>query len=947
MLEKKFEGYIFSKIWYYIIKKRKNGIGVIRLNRTKGVIVGLIAAVMIILTSFTTIINFITDYFWFKEVGYDQVFLTKLITQLKIGVPVFVVLTVLIYLYLLSIKKDYYKKVETTYISVSEKRVNQIALLASVAVSFISSITFTSSLWYELLRFFNSTSFNVADPIFNLDVSFYMFQLPFIQQIYYLLIGFVFMIAVLTLVFYLVMMSIRRPTLFDVNRDTQEIKMPRGIDPETIKKLINVALRQLTVLGIIFFLIQGAGYVLKTYDLLYSKRGVAYGASFTDVHVNLWLFRIMTVLSIASAVLFAIGARARRIRLALTGPVLMIAITILGNIAALGVQNFIVSPDEISKESEYLQYNIKYTKMAYGLNDIEEKFFAAEQNLTRADLENNKETIQNIRINDYRPTKQFYNQRQGIRLYYQFNDVDIDRYMINGQYSQVFLAAREIDYKKINDQWINQYIKYTHGYGIALSPVNTITSEGQPKLLVSNIPPQSNVTNLRVTEPRIYFGELTNNYIITNTKEKEFDYPSGDENAESIYEGTAGIRLGGINKLLFAIKQRSLKMLISGNVTSDSRILLYRNINERVRRIAPFLEYDEDPYLVIDNGRLFWIIDGYTVSSNYPYAEPYISDDRNYISNSVKVVIDAYNGDTTFYAANENDPVILTLGKIFPQLLTSMDRIPEGIKSHIRYPQTLFDIQANVYKVYHMTDTDVFYQGEDLWDISNEIYERDVQQIESNYFIMKLPGEKKEEFALSIPYTPKGKPNMTALLVARSDGENYGELIIYKLPKQKNVYGPMQIESRIDQDSDISKEFSLWGQRGSTYIRGNLLTIPIEDSLIYVEPIYIRADNENSLPEVKRVIVAYGDRIAYEETLEEALSKLFGTDVDIPETTVPQPPVIEGIPDNTRDLITKANQIFNSAQEAQRTGNWAEYGKNIDELKLILERLNQLTEAQQ
>ena len=912
----------------------------------------IVAAVLFLVTSFTTIIRFVTDYLWFQELGYDKVFLTKLMTQLKIGIPVFLVFTILIYIYLQSIKKDYYKKVDTVYVGLSEKRINQIALLASMVVSFFASITLSGSLWYEVLRFLNSTSFNVADPIFNLDVSFYMFKLPLIQQVYTLSIGFVFMLAILTLAFYLVMMSVRRPTLFDANSNTQEIKFNRGIDQETVKRLLHIAIRQLTVLAVVFFLIQGAGYVLKTYELLYSLRGVAYGASFTDMHVNLWLYRLMIALSLVSVVLFVMGARTKKLRLALTGPVLMIAVTILGNMVALGVQNFIVSPDEINKEREYIQYNIDYTKMAYGLNDIEENFFPAEDNLTREDIENNQETIRNIRVNDYRPTQQFYNQRQGIRLYYQFNDVDIDRYMINGQYTQVFLSAREINYDRINEQWLNQHIKYTHGYGIALSAVNSVTTEGQPNILVGNIPPQTSVPTLQVDEPRIYFGELTNNYIITNTKEKEFDYPSGEENEENVYEGTGGIRLGGVNKLLYAIKQGSLKMLVSGNITSDSKILLYRNIDERIRKIAPFLDYDEDPYLVIDEGRLFWIIDGYTVSSNYPYAEPYMSNNRNYIRNSVKVVIDAYNGDTTFYVSDENDPVIQTVGKIFPQLLTSMDNIPEGLKSHLRYPQSIFDIQSEVYRVYHMTDTDVFYQQEDLWDISNEIYEREVQKIESNYFIMKLPGEAEEEFALSVPYTPKGKPNMTALLVARNDREHYGKLVIYKLPKQKNVYGPMQIESRIDQDTNISKEFSLWGQQGSSYIRGNILTIPIEGSFIYVEPIYLKASNENSLPEVKRVIVAYGDRIAYEETLDQALTSLFGAkeepkpDVTTPGETTPLPPREDGEIDTIKDLIVRANEMFNKAQASQRAGNWAEYGRNIDELSQILERLDELNNEQ-
>lgn len=916
------------------------------MNRIRAIMIIVVASALFLLASSTTIVRFITDYLWFNELGYDQVFFTKLTTQLKLGVPVFLVLTALIYLYLQSIKKDYYKKVDNLYVGLGKRRINQIALIASAGVAFFASITLTGSLWYEALMFINSTNFNVTDPIFNLDISFYMFKLPFIQQLYSLASGFVFILAILTLGFYFVMMSSKRPTLFDVNSNTQEIKFIRGIDPEKIKKLVSIALRQLVILGVVFFLIQGLGYALKTYEILYSQRGVAYGASFTDIHVNLWVIRGMVVLSLVSAVLFVIGARERKVRIALAGPIMMIALTIIGNAASLGVQNFIVAPDEINKEREYLEYNIYYTKMAYGLNNIEENFFPASNNLTREDIENNQETIRNIRINDYRPTQQFFNQRQGIRLYYRFNDVDTGRYMINDQYTQVFLAAREIDYSKVNEQWLNQHIKYTHGYGIALSAVNSVTAEGQPNILVGNIPPQTDVPTLQVDEPRIYFGELSNDYILANTKEMAFDYPSGEENEETIYSGTAGIRLGMWNRLLFSIRQGSLKMLVSNNVTSDSKIIINRNINERVRKIAPFLEYDDDPYLVINEGKLYWIIDAYTVSNNFPYAEPYLPNDGNYIRNSVKVVIDAYNGDTTFYLADENDPVILTLGKIFPQLLTSMDDMPEGLKAHLRYPQNLFDIQAEVYRVYHMTDTDVFYQEEDLWDISNEIYDGEAQQMESNYFIMKLPGEEKEEFVLTIPYTPKGKPNMTALLVARNDGEHYGKLVIYKLPKQKNVYGPMQIESRIDQDTNISKDFSLWGQQGSSIIRGNLLTIPIEDSFIYVEAIYLKASNENSLPEVKRVIVSYGDEIAYEETLELALESLFGDMETAPDGTTPEPPRQDGEIDTIKSLITRANESFNKAQEAQRAGNWAEYGKNIEELRGILESLNNFDDEQ-
>lgn len=909
-----------------------------------------IAIVPIAIAFFGTFLNFITDYLWFKELGYTQVYLTKLFTQLKIAIPVFVILSILLYTYLRTIKKDYYKKVDVANSKVNEKKINLIALGASAGISLLITLALSTNMWFDILRFFNSTSFNILDPIFNQDLSFYIFQLPFISQIYSLLIMFIIILVIMTVVFYLFLMSVRRPRLREVSEEENPYDniFRRGLDKENGKELLLIALRQLTVLGFLFFIILGAGYYLKQYDLLYSVRGVAYGASYTDIHVTLWVYRVMIVLSLLSAFLFAIGLKAKKFKLALAGPVLMIVVSIVGNIGALAIQNLVVAPDEISKESEYLGYNIEYTQLAYGLSEISEKEFPVEMNLTSEDIDKNVQTIENIRINDYGPTTQFYNQKQGIRQYYKFNDVDIDRYMVNGKYTQTFIGVREIDETQLAQSWINQHLVYTHGYGIALSPVNSVTATGQPELLVQNLPPRSQVEEIELTRPEVYFGELTNNYIITNTEEAEFDYPSGDDNAETFYEGTAGIKLNGANRLLFAIKERSMKLFVSSNLGSDSKILMYRNIHERIRKIAPFLQFDKDPYIVTSEGKLYWIMDAYSTSANYPYAEPYMDSRTNYIRNSVKVVVDAYNGDVTFYLVDETDPVAETLGKIFPELLTPISEMPDDLKLHLRYPQTLFNIQAEVYRVYHVNNTTVFYQGEDRWDIGNQIYGNQTVSMDSIYTVMKLPDQDEEEFILSVPYTPRSKPNMAGLLVARNDGENYGELLIYKLPKQVSVYGPMQVESRIDQDTEISKEFSLWGQQGSSYIRGNVLTIPIENSLIFVEPIYLQADNENSLPEVKRVIVVYGDRIAYKPTLKEALESLFG------ETEVPGPPTGEGeVPapgqvgvTDVNQLILLANQAFQKAQEAQQNGNWTNYGIYLNELQSYLDQLESVTQVQ-
>ena len=898
------------------------------------------AAIIVVLSvfigSFNTIINFVTDYRWFQSLGYEKVFLTKLLTQLKVGIPVFVIGTVLVYFYLMTIKKDYYKKVSTVYSGVSEKKVNQIALGGALLVSFVASASVASNLWFDILRFFNSTDFNLQEPIFGRDISFYIFKYPLINQVYMMMTTLLLMLAILTVVFYFIMMSIRRPTLFET-RESEIPFNPRNIDAGNLKKVFSIAARQLLVIGVIFFVVQGLGYILRAYELLYSSRGVVYGASYTDIHVTLLMYRILMAVSFAAAVMLFIGFRRKSLKLALTGPILLIVISIVGNIASAGVQSYIVSPDEISKETEYIEYNINYTQAAYNLGNIEEKTFAAETNLSIDDILANDETISNIRINDSRPAELVYNQKQGIRRYYEFNDVDVDRYNIDGKYTQLFVSGREMNQNKFDNlTFINKHLKYTHGYGVAVSPVNVVTSEGLPELMVKNIPPETDIDILRIDRPEIYFGELTDDYIIVNTLEKEFDYPDGNENAETLYEGKAGVELGGLNKLLFAYKQKSLKMLLSGNITAESRIVIYRNITERIQKIAPYIQYDTDPYMVVSEGKLYWIVDGYTVSTNYPYSEPYSTNKINYIRNSVKVVVDAYDGAVAFYVADKEDPVVETLGKIFPTLFADMEEMPENLKSHIRYPQVLFNIQADVFRMYHMNDPRVFYNKEDEWDIASEKYETAEQQIEGTYLVMKLPGEEKEEFVLSLPYTPKTKQNMTALFVARNDGDVYGKLIIYKLPKNKNIYGPIQIENRIDQDDEISQQFTLWGQVGSNVIRGNLLTIPINQSILYVEPIYLQADTENSIPEVKRVIVAYGDQVVMEQTLEESLNKIFGTSSDGSD----QEGVEEG--DTTSDLIIRATEIFKKAQEAQQNGNWSLYGVYLNQLENVLEKLNEI-----
>ena len=531
----------------------------------------------------------------------------------------------------------------------------------------------------------------------------------------------------------------------------------------------------------------------------------------------------------------------------------------------------------------------------------------------------------------------YYNQTQSIRQYYHFNDVDIDRYTFEGTKYQTYLSAREIDEEKISDTWINKHLKYTHGYGAAVSQVNAVTASGQPDVIVGNIPPESAEGTVEITRPEIYFGELTNDYIIVNTKEKEFDYPDGSSNQYSEYEGNAGVNLNLLNRVLYSIREGSIKILVSGNITSKSRIIYERNVVDRIKKIMPYLDYEEDPYMTVVDGKLYWILDAYTTSSYYPYSEPYsgVMGTTNYIRNSIKVVVDAYNGDVDFYVVDDNDPIAKTFQKIYPKLFKSFDKMPEGLQQHIRYPNALLKIQASVYRKYHMTEPKVFYQKEDLWDVAHQIYGTEEVEMEPSYYVFRLPDEENAEFINMIPFTPQSKQNMTAIMMARNDEDHYGELVVYTMPKSKTIYGPMQIEAQIDQNTEISKEFSLWSQSGSKYKRGDLFVIPIGSSLLYVEPVYLEASN-GAIPEVKRVIVAYGDRIAYESTFAKALSSLFGGDYGDGST---------GSVDNSgsgdgelsqAQLIQKANEAYQNAVAAQRAGDWKKYGEYLAQLEKYL-----------
>ncbi|MGJ7046149.1 UPF0182 family membrane protein [Thermoanaerobacterium thermosulfurigenes] len=894
-------------------------------------IIILLISIFLIAALFASLANLIVDIQWFNSLNYLGVFFKKFLTQLTIGVPSFIVIFILSYFYLNRMVKDYAKFAQDIEIKSVRKRFRGVVIGLSLFVSFLISLFIAANWWNGFLFYINSSNFGVKDPIFNKDISLYMFRLPFLLDVYDLLIIIIPILIVATIIVYGLMYLSDKTRFYEIS--------DRGGFFRAIynKEILMIAFRQIAVLGFVFFAVLSLGYYLKAYGILYSKSGVVFGAGYTDVHVRFLFYRILMLSSIVSGILFMIGAFRQKLKYIIASPLIIVAIMILSTVSQMVVQNFVVAPNELDKEKTYLKYNIDFTQKAFDLNNVEEKNYDLSGNIDKKVLDENQDTINNIRINDYRPVSQIYNQLQSIRLYYKFNDIDIDRYMINGNYRQVFISAREMNLDNLASQaknWINMHLKYTHGYGVVMSTVNDVTATGQPDMVIKNIPPVSS-TNIKITRPEIYFGELTNTYAIVNTKTGEFDYPSGDTNKENFYSGKSGIPMTFLNKLLYTIYTGNIKILLSTDITPNSRMLLFRNIKDRVQRIAPFLIYDDDPYIVVDNGKLYWMIDAYTYSGNYPYSEPYGDTGINYIRNSVKVVVDAYTGDVKYYISDKNDPIIKVYSKIFPGLFKNIGEMPKGLKAHIRYPQYMFDIQASVYKNYHMSDPQVFYNKEDSWDIAKEKFTGKIEPEESQYVIMRLPGEKTAEYVLMIPYTPATKDNMVAWMAARMDGDNYGKLVVYKFPKSTVVYGPMQIENMIDQDPNISKEMSLWDQKGSSIIRGNLLTLPIDDSMLYVEPIYIQSSNENAIPEVKRVILAYKDKIVMEDTLANALNKIFNLQAPV-QPQVPQVQTNE----TQQELIKKANDIYNNAMNASKNGDWTDFGKNLDELGSVLNDLN-------
>jgi len=918
--------------------------------RHKGLIV-LAAVLVLVIIFFTSIINYLIDYQWFAELNFQEVFFKKLVTQIQFFVPAFILMFIILFTYMKAINAHSEKKSGIGISAKARKTKNLVFGAISAVIAFVFSLVFVSEIWYNFLIYINKTAFNLTDPIFNKDISFYIFELPFLNNLYSFLLGLVFVLFVINILYNAITFFTTGVPGHESQDNVTSMNTPQNI----YKNILSAASRQLTLLGGIFFLVVAFGFYIRMFELLYSDRGIAYGASYTDIHVTLPFYYAYIAISVITAILMLVSWGRKNLKLAVFGPILLIIALVGSGLISTGVQSVVVAPNELAKQEKYLQHNIDYTNYAYGLDKVEVKPFAFKQNLQAQDIEENRVTVNNIPINDYRLALEIYNQIQGLKNYYQFNDLDIDRYMINGVYRQVFISPRELLTSSIPSQnqgssWINRYLKYTHGYGVAMSPVNEVTPSGQPRLFIRDLPVTSEV-DIKIDRPEIYYGELTKDFVIVNTREKEFDYPASNTNVETTYEGNGGIKLNLLNRIMFAVREGKLNFLLSQDINSNSKILINREIQERVRKVVPFLVYDEDPYIVAADGRLYWIIDAYTLSSRYPYSAP-IDDTTNvnYIRNSVKVVVDAYNGDTSYYIADNNDPIIKTYANIFKTLFKPLDQMPEALRAHIRYPQTMFDIQAGIYQKYHMKSARELYNKSDIWDVATQIYSSEgstePQEVESTYLIMRLPDSNKEEFLLMVPYTPQGKTNMIAWLAVKNDGEDYGQLVQYDFPSGTIVEGPMQVEGIVSQDTVIGPQLNLLATGGnSRVVRGNMLTIPVEESLLYVEPIYVKAANANALPEMKKVIVYYRNRVVMEDTLEQGLERIFSLSANKPQTPQqpqqPQQPNTGGQEDAAA-LIARANEAFRMAQEAMRSGNWTEYGARLKDLEDMLNKLNSI-----
>ncbi len=781
-------------------------------------------------------------------------------------------------------------------------------VLLPFGAALLVAIAFAGA-WDEYTRFAFARSFGASEPILGRDAGFYVFTFPFLDEIQNKLV----LIAVLGMATH----------VFAYH----QFGMIRGW--KTLNEALRRRIFRTVAVNTVFFLVAwGWGYHLDRFQLLFETTSAVFGPGYTDVNVVLPVLSIMAGASVALIAVVVAGLLKNRMQWPLLGCVsyLLIAVITVMGVPAL-FQQFVVKPNELELEKPFLENNIKFTRRAFDLERVVERSYPAVIDLTMTQISDNADTLSNVRLWDWRPLRQTYKQMQEIRLYYEFYNIDVDRYELDGRLRQVLLSSRELADKlpEQTDTWVNRVLQYTHGYGIAMSLAahDDVAGEGVPKLVVKDLPPVAD-SGLHIDQPAIYYGEKMPGYRVVNTGIEEFDYPRGDANVYARYSGSGGVALSSYwRRLLFAWNRLDVNIAISDYITPQSRIQLWREVAERVHRIAPFLVLDHDPYLVVGNGRLYWVQDAYTVSQSFPYSEP-LEGGANYIRNSVKVIVDAYEGSVDFYMIDKTDPILRAYAAAFPGTFKPLDAMPSHLKAHLRYPRDLFAAQVRKYKRYHMGIPQVFYNNEDLWTLSREKYGGKLAPMQPYYILMRLPGETRLQFLLMIPLTPQGRDNMIAWMAARSDFPDYGELIVYKFPKERLIYGPLQIEALIDQDTLISRQLSLWDQRGSKVVRGNIFVIPINHSILYVEPVYLIAEI-NDLPQLKRVIVAHGNKVAMEPTLNEALRVVFG------EATP-----LGGRGGDMNAVLPKIRDGVGKAEAALTSGDWTAFGAAMNEVKRLL-----------
>ena len=883
-----------------------------------------------------SLVRFATDYFWYQEVGYQTVFTTELGTKTLL----FVLAAVITYAFVVlnarhatsGLSKSpvlWRVSPELPPVDISQSLARVVKPLA-IAIALLFGLT-ASGHWMDILQMMNASSFGVNDPVFGRDVGFYVFVLPAVST----LIGMLRGLVIITLIASLILHFLRgRVTL-----PPQRLGLEAPADKHVAALLVGFLI--LTAIQI---------WMVRLPELLYSTTGPLVGASYTDMNARLPALHITAVVALIGAVLVIYGMIRRKIVwftfLAFAGYV--VVSVVVGGLFPFAMQRFVVEPTELTREAPQLTHHINATRTAWGLDKVETRALDGDATLTIDDIRANASTVENVRLWDREPLLQTFGQLQEIRTYYDFVSVDDDRYMIDGRYRQVMLSPRELNSQSLPTRsFINQHLTYTHGMGLTLGPVNEVTSEGLPVLFVKDLPPVS-TASLKVTRPQIYFGELTSEHVFVDTRSPEFDYPSGETDVKTRYTGKGGVPVGSIlRRAMFAMRFGALNILLSQDIRSQSKVLYNRAITTRAQLAMPFLTFDGDPYMIVAaNGELKWMLDGYTATSRYPYSQR-LSDGSNYMRNSVKVVIDAYDGTIEAYIVEPDDPIIRTYAKIFPGLFKPFSAMPADMREHMRYPTDLFNVQSLLFATYHMDQPETFYHREDQWQVPAVGEQRDPGNRFMRHTVMKLPEEKQAEFIYMAPFTPRGKDNLAAWMVARNDGDNYGKLRVYSFPKQSLVFGPRQIMARIDQDTEISQQLTLWDRTGSEVIRGELLVIPIEEALIYVQPIYLRSQG-GRIPELKRVVVAYQNRVVMRETLEAGLETLFGggearSTRAVAPATAADSSVATAVPVTAapaEPLISRARQHYDRAIAAQRAGDWATYGREIQALGEVLRQLN-------